>query len=86
MEYLESSRRLTTTLPAGRGKVLPEEGVVEVTAAMEVEQRCDRCSLGEVAFALGFRNSLQCGIEAGDISLVMLLVVKLHDLAGDVRL
>lgn len=52
---------------------------------MEVEERRKGGGLGEVALGLGVANALEGGVEAGDIGLVVLGVVKLHDLAGDVR-
>jgi hypothetical protein len=84
--YLENARRLASTVPAGRGKVLPEQGVVEVASAMEVEERRDAGSLCKIALALGLGDRLQRGVETSHIGLVVLLVVQLHDLTGDVRL
>lgn len=65
------------------GKVLPEERVVDVAAAVEVEQRrLGRSSLG-VALGLGLGEGLDGRVEAGDVGLVVLGVVELHDFARD---
>lgn len=57
-----------------------------MATAVEVEQR----SLGSgglgVALGLGISEGLDGGVEAVDVCLVVLGVVKLHDLAGDVGL
>lgn len=84
--HLEGSVGLAAAVPAGGGQVLPEEGVVDVAAAVEVEERGDAGGLGEVALALGLGDGLEGAVEAVDIGLVVLGVVQLHDLARDVRL
>lgn len=86
MTNQKSTIRLAATLSARRRKVLPEEGVVDVSTAVEVEQGSNSGSLGEVSLALSLGDSLEGGVEAGHVGLVVLLVVKLHDLSGDVRL
>ncbi len=83
---LEDTRWLAATVSASRGQVLPEQGVVEMASAMEVQQRRNRCGLGEISLALSLGNSLECGVEACHVCLVVLFVVQLHDLAGDVWL
>jgi len=69
----------------GRGgrEVFPEEGVVDVAASVELES-----GLQGDALLGGGRLGVRGlgGVEGVDVSLVVLLVVKLHDLAGDVRL
>lgn len=86
VSYQKLALRLTTTALAVGGEVLPEEGVVNMATAVEVEQR----SLGSgglgVALGLGVAEGLDSGVEAVDVCLVVLGVVKLHDLAGDVGL
>lgn len=57
-----------------------------MSAAVEVKEGSDGGSLGEVTLALGLGDSLERGVEAGHVGLVVLLVVKLHDLARDVWL
>jgi len=86
MPYLDNSRGLTAALSAGGGQVLPEEGVVAVSTTVEVEKRSNRGSLGEVTLALSLGNSLERAVQAGNVGLMVLLVMKLHDLAGDVGL
>lgn len=82
----KSTIGLTAAFSAGGREVLPEKGVVDVSAAVEVKEGGDGGSLGEVSLALGLGNGLECGVEAGHVGLVVLLVVKLHDLARDVGL
>lgn len=84
--YQELALGLTTTTLAVGGEVLPEERVVDVATAVEVDERClGSGSLG-VALGLGLSEGLDCGVEAVDVGLVVLGVVELHDLARDVRL
>lgn len=68
-------------LLGGRGReVEPEEGVVDVATAVELEGGLEGDALlGGGGLCVG----LLCGVEGGDIGLVVLLVVELHDLAGD---
>ena len=84
--YLERAVRLAAAVTAGGGQVLPEEAVVDVAAAVEVEERGDGRRLGEVALALGLGDGLERAVEAVHVGLVVLGVVQLHDLARDVRL
>jgi len=59
------------------GKVLPEEGVVDVTTAVELESSLK----GDALFWSGsFGVCSLRGVKCGDIGLMMLLVVKSHDL------
>jgi hypothetical protein len=60
--------------------------VVQVATSVEVEQRSLGRGGGVVTLGLGVADSLDSGIEAVDIGLVVLGVVELHDLARDVRL
>lgn len=86
VSYQKLALGLTTAALAIGGKVLPEERVVDVATAVEVQQG----SLGSgglgVPLGLGVAESLDSGVEAVDVCLVVLGVVKLHDLAGDGRL
>jgi len=63
-----------------RREVLPEEGVVDMASTVELER-----SLKSDALLRGrcLRVGLLCGVESIYIRLVVLLVVKLHDLTGD---
>lgn len=77
---------LTTAISAGRGEVLPEERVVDVATAVEVDQGSLSSSLGIVALGVGILDGLESSVEAVDVGLVVLGVVKLHDLCRDVGL
>lgn len=87
---IDSSQKLTlglTTAALAIGsKVLPEERVVNMTTAVEVDQRSLGSSGLGVVLVLGLSEGVGSVVEAGDVGLVVLGVVKLHDLAGDVRL
>lgn len=84
--YHELALGLATTTLAVGSKVLPEEGVVQVATAVEVEKgRLGGGSL-VVVLGLGLGDGLDGGVVAIDVCLVVLRVVKLHDLAGDMRL
>ena len=77
---------LTTTALAVGSKVLPEEGVVDVTTTVEVEKRSLSSSGLGVALVVSLGEGVGSVVEAGDVGLVVLGVVKLHDLTRDVRL
>lgn len=77
---------LTTTALTVGSKVLPEEGVVDVTTAVEVEERSLSGSSLGVALVVGLGDGVGSVVEAGNVGLVVLGVVKLHDLARDVGL
>jgi hypothetical protein len=83
---LQLAAGLTAAVLARRRKVLPEQAMVGVATAVEVEQGRNRGRLGEVALVLGLGNRVECAVEAVDVCLVVLRVVQLHDLARDVRL
>lgn len=80
---LERPRReLASTRARGR-EVLPEERVVDVPTAVKLERRLQPdLVLGRGR--LGVR--LLCRVQAVHVRLVVLLVVKFHDLARDMRL
>lgn len=82
--HLQVSLGLTTTVLVRRGQILPEEGVVQVATAVEVQQRRDAGGLGKVTLGLSLVDSVESAVQAGDIGLVVLGVVELHNLAGDV--
>lgn len=84
--YLELSRWLTATILVGGCQVLPEQSVVDVPTAVEVEEGRDAGGLGRVALGLGLAKGLESAVEAVHVGLVVLGVVQLHDLARDVRL
>lgn len=86
ISYSQFAVGLTTAISAGRGKVLPEERVVDVATAVEVDQGSLSSSLGIVALGVGIFDGLKSGVEAVDVGLVVLGVVKLHDLGRDVGL
>src|SRR5690606_34200685 len=68
------------------GEVGPERGVVDVAAEVEREVLLVQVDRGEVAGLAGLGELLQGGVRAGDVGLVVLGVVQLHDPPGDVRL
>ena len=73
---------LTTTLGLG-GQVLPEETVVNVTTTVELDD-IGELNLGlDITDGLGLLDLLNGGVVGVDISLVVLGVVDLVDLAGD---
>lgn len=84
--YQELALRLTTAALAVRSKVLPEQGVVEVTTTVEVQQRSLSSSSLVIALGLSIADGLNGSVVAVDVGLVVLGVVELHDLTGDVRL
>ena len=67
-------------------QVLPEEGMVYVAAAVEVDEglSCDLCL--DVAFLNCLGHLLGLCVERCYVGVVMLAVVELHDLAADGRL
>lgn len=54
--------------------------------AVEVDQRLDRDLRLDIALALGLLQLLDLSVVGIHIGAVMLVVVQLHDLAGDGRL
>jgi hypothetical protein len=70
-------------LTLSRRKVLPKERVVDVTTAVELERLLEtNALLSGGGFCVGSLGSVQ----RVHVGLMMLLVVKLHDLARDERL
>ena len=65
------------------GQVLPEERVVDVSAAVELDGGLKGDLTGDVGSG-GVR--LEGVVEVGDVGLVVLGVMELHDLGGDAGL
>lgn len=84
--HQELALGLTATTLAVRGEVLPEESVVNVATTVEVDEGSLGSSSLGIALGLGLGDSVESGIEAVDVGLVVLGVVELHNLAGDVGL
>lgn len=72
-----------TTAGALGSQVLPEKGVVQVTTAVEVDRRLQGNLGGDVTLGLSLLELLNGVVVVGDIGVVVVLVVDLHDLAGD---
>ncbi len=66
--------------------VLPENAVQHVAGDVECKGFLEGCDLRKVALAARLVQLLERLIGAIDIGLVMLVVVQLHDAAGNVRL
>jgi len=65
------------------GEVLPEEGVVDVPATVEVDERlCGDLGL-DIVVVDGFLHLLVRGVVAGYVGVVVFGVVELHDFARD---
>ena len=83
---LQRSRRRLASALVLRRQVLPEKGVIEVAAAVEVDEGLEGDLGGDVGFGLRGRELLRRVVEGIDVGVVVVLVVQLHDLAGDGRL
>lgn len=68
------------------GEVFPEKGVVDVAAAVEVEEGRLGGGGAGVVLGQGLGQGLGGRVEAVDVGLVVLGVVQLHDLARNVGL
>jgi len=75
-------RRLAAALAGGR-QVLPKEGVVDVAAAVEVDEGLKRDLRGHVLLLLGLGDLLAEVVERGYVGVVVVLVVEFHDFARD---
>jgi hypothetical protein len=73
---------LAAALAGGR-QVLPEQRVVEVAAAVEVDQGLQGDLGGNVLLLLGFGDLLAEVVERGYVRVVVVLVMQLHDLTRD---
>ena len=76
----ESARWRTPAAEFSGGEVLPEEGVVEVAAAVEVDEGLQGNFLGGGDGGVEFLGG---GVVAVHVGLVVLRVVELHYLPGD---
>lgn len=65
-----------------RCEVCPEDGVVHVTAAVELDRLLECDLRGDVVCLERLVELLLSLVEVGDVRLVVLLVVQLHDLAA----
>lgn len=81
-----SSSGQVVTWSSGRGEVLPEEGVVDVTAAVEANLLLQGDQGRDVICLSRSNLGRESGVQVIDVGLVVLLVVQLHDLLGDHRL
>ena len=57
--------------------------MIDVSTAMEVDQRLQRNLCLDILFLLCSGQLFRCSVEAVDVSLMMVLVMELHDLAGN---
>lgn len=80
--YRQRSVGLAAAVARGGREVLPEEGVVDVASAVEVEEGGGGGGFLGVAGGDGVEGA----VEAGHVGLVVFLVVEFHDLARDVGL
>src|SRR5690606_40927239 len=83
---VDRGSELTGRLVAAVGRhVRPEDRVVHVTGQVEGEVLRQHVDGVEAVLVAGLRQLLQCRVGPGDVGVVVLGVVQLHDLAGDVR-
>ena len=73
-------------LGPARTQILPEDGVVEVAAAIELDGALEADGRGHVALGRGLGELLLGHVEVTDVGGVVLAVVQLHDLGADDRL
>src|SRR4029453_17970204 len=71
---------------AVRGDVVPEHGVVDVSAGVEREVLGEAVDVGEVTRFAGFSELLEGVVGACNVGSVVLAVMQLHDLRRNVRL
>ena len=69
---------------AGGREVLPKEGVVDVASGAELDALLEGDLRGDVGGVDGFDLGFECSVQVGDVRLVVLAVVQLHDLGRDV--
>lgn len=79
----ERARRGLTTAGVLWGQVLPEEGVVQVSTTVKVDSGLEGDLGRDVTLGLGLLELLNGVVVVGDIGVVVVLVVQLHDLSGD---
>ena len=83
----QGTARLTSTSTVLRRQVLPEERVVDVPAAVEIDGWLEGDLGGGIGGRIGGCGELfNCGVVVVYIGLVVLAVVELHYLTGDGRL
>ena len=96
LQFLQPAKRLFDLLPQRptrglssplilRRQVLPEQAMVEVPAAVEVDERQEGDLRGDVGFRLRGGELLGGVVEGGHVGLVVLAVMEFHDFAGDGR-
>mmetsp|Transcript_21388 Transcript_21388/g.37860 ORF Transcript_21388/g.37860 Transcript_21388/m.37860 type:complete len:266 (-) Transcript_21388:177-974(-) len=64
-------------------QVFPKQGVVDVSATVEFDSSLKSNHLGYIAFGLRVLVLLERGVQVGDVGLVVLGVVDLHNLGTD---
>ena len=69
-----------------RGKILPENGVVDMTSTIELDGVLQLDHRGRVTILYSLMEKLQRLIVIGNISQMVLLVMNLHYLAANKRL
>ena len=74
-----------STAHLGRAQVLPENAVVHVATAVELERGLERNHAAHVPLSLRLRVLGQRDVEVGHIRRVVLAVVQRHYLARDDR-
>jgi hypothetical protein len=75
-------RRLASAL-AGRRQVLPEQAVVDVAAAVEVDHRLQGDLSGDIVVVLGFFDLRAEVVVGGYVGVVVVFVVEFHYFAAD---
>lgn len=80
---LEGTILELSTALFGRGKVLPEERVVDVTTTVELDGALKLDLLADIVAGDGLVVSLDGVVKVGDVKLMVLCVVDGHDLLGD---
>ena len=84
---IDELRELTRRLPArARREVPPEDAVQDVAAHVEGELLLERPDSGEIRLLTGVEELLDDLVGCVHVLAMMLVVVQLHDAAGDVRL
>lgn len=71
--------RKDTSLSIGGCEDLPEETVVGMASSVEAQGALERVDRDDVALGAGSLDLLESDVQVGDVRLVVLLVVDLHD-------
>ena len=66
-----------------RRQILPEQRVIEMSAAVEVDEGLQGDLGRDVGLGLGVGHFFGGGVEGGDVGVVVFAVVELHDFAAD---